>query len=237
MPPLPAALADALTQPLPGLGKRERTRAQLVAAAIQVFSARGLAAATVQEIAAVTGMTTSTVYNHFATKEEIVRQVALWLAEKLCERITFSQEGVKDGAERMAIGTRRYIWLAEQSPAWALLLLDVAMAAPQLVEYVQQFALADIRLGVKQKRFRIESEIAAQNLGNGTVMQAMACVARGLAPPGHASAVAATVLRGLGMPFDEASEVAHRPLPPLDRPALQAMVASKGRPRSALRKT
>lgn len=236
MPPLPAALADALTQPLPGLGKRERTRAQLVAAAIQVFSARGLAAATVQEIAAVTGMTTSTVYNHFATKEEIVQQVALWLAEKLCERITFSQEGVKDGAERMAIGTRRYIWLAEQSPAWALLLLDVAMAAPQLVEYVQQFALADIRLGVKQKRFRIESEIAAQNLGNGTVLQAMACVARGLAPPGHASAVAATVLRGLGMPFDEASEVARRPLPPLDRSAPGAMDAPTGRPRSPLRK-
>lgn len=217
MPPLPAPLADDVARPAPGAGKRERTRAQLLAAAIQVISARGVAAATVQEIAAVTGMTTSTVYNHFATKDEVVQQVAMWLSLTLCERITVSQQGVKEGAERMAIGVRRYIWLAEQSPAWALLMLEVAAAVPQLVEFVQKFALQDIRIGVKQKSFRIESEMAALNMSAGATTQAMMVVARGLAPQGHASAVAATVLRGLGMPFEEAAAVAHRPLPALDR--------------------
>jgi hypothetical protein len=53
------------------------------------------------------------------------------------------------------------------------------------------------------------------DLINGTVGQAMRTVIMGKAPPRHDSAVAATVLRGLGMAFDAAAEVARRPLPDL----------------------
>jgi hypothetical protein len=118
----------------------------------------------------------------------------------------------------MSIGNRRYIWLAEQSPHWALLLLDVSAAAPELVRQVQAYALADLRLGVRQKSFRIASEAAAMDLISGTVTQAMRSVASGLAPSGHGSAVAATVLRGLGVPFEAAAEIARRPLPQFAAP-------------------
>jgi len=217
MPPLPAPLADALALVLPGLPKRERTRAQLLLAAIQVFAVRGVGGATMQEIAAVAGMTTGTVYNHFATREEVVQQVAIWLAETLCQRITDSQQAIPEGAERMAIGNRRYLWLAEQSPAWALLMLDVAAAAPeQLLRKVHAYALADLRLGVKQGDFHIVNEPAAMDLINGTIMQAMRSIALGVVPADHATAVAVTVLRGLGMAHKRAETVAHRPLPPLE---------------------
>ena len=68
IPLLPDALAESVWRPRPGLPKRERTRVQLVQAAIRVFTARGFAGATMQELAAVAGMTTGTVYNHFKTK-------------------------------------------------------------------------------------------------------------------------------------------------------------------------
>lgn len=213
MPPLPHALAEALAAVPAGLPKRERTRRQLMESAVQVFSARGVAQTAVQEIAAVAGVANGTVYNHFETKEDVVHAVAVWLAQTLCQRISDSYEHIREGAERMAIGNRRYVWLAEQSPAWALLLLDVAAAAPELLQQEQQYALADLRLGIRQKSFRITSEAAAMDLINGTVMQAMRSTAHGLAPAGHGSAVAATVLRGLGMAHDEALAVAKRPLP------------------------
>lgn len=213
MPPLPSPLADVLSLAVPGLAKRERTRAQLIAAAIQVFSARGVAGASIQEIAAVAGMTTGTVYNHFRTKDEVVAEVASWLAETLCRRIAESQTPIKQGAERMAIGNRRYIWLAEQSPAWALLLLDVMVEVPALLVRIGGYVLADLRLGIKQKSFRISSEAAAMDLIAGTVMQAMRSVAQGQVPANHGSAVAQMVLRGLGMSSVEAAEVATRPLP------------------------
>src|SRR5688572_23629605 len=93
---LPIALSAGLGSLAPGLPKRERTRAQLVDAALKVFSARGVAASTIQEIADVAGMTTGTVYNHFKTKDELLREVALHLAGTLCERITDSQAGVTE---------------------------------------------------------------------------------------------------------------------------------------------
>lgn len=215
MPPLPEPLQAALTQISGGLGKRERSRAQLIAAAIQVLAARGVAQATVQEVAEAAGMTTGTVYNHFETKDDLVQQVGLRLANTLCRCISESQQPITEGAERMAIGNRRYLWLAEQSPAWALLLVDVASASPVLLADVRRYALEDLRLGVRQKSFRIPSETAAMNLINGTVLAAMLSIAAGEAPKGHASAVAAMVLRGLGMAFEDAAAIARRPLPPL----------------------
>lgn len=213
MPPLPPALAQAMEAQPAGLPKRDRTRRQLLEAALRVMSSRGVAAATVQEIAAVAGVANGTVYNHFATREDVVRGVAMWLAEALCRRISDSVQQAHEGAERMAVGNRRYLWLAEQSPAWALLLLDVAAAEPATLAEVQAFAAADLRLGIRQKAFRIASEAAAMDLISGTVAQAMRTVAFGLAPPGHGVAVAASVLRGLGMPYEEALAVAKRPLP------------------------
>jgi AcrR family transcriptional regulator len=214
MPALPQPLLESVLAPQPGLLKRERTRVQLVQAAIKVFSARGYANATMQELAAVAGMTTGTVYNHFKTKEEVASAVAVLLADTLCRRITDSQQGVEEGAQRMAIGSQRYIWLAEQSPAWALMMLEVSAAAPELLLEIRDYALADLRLGVRQKAFRIPGEMAAMDLINGTVAQAMRSVASGQAPAGHGREVATCLLRGLGMEHAAAKEVACRRLPP-----------------------
>jgi hypothetical protein len=43
-------------------------------------------------------------------------------------------------------------------------------------------------------------------------------IATGNAPPRHAIAATATVLRGLGMDFDDALALARAPLPELDAP-------------------
>lgn len=214
MAPLPAVLGDPLAEAT-RLPKRERTRRQLVAAAIRVLSARGVAGSTIQEIAATAEMTAGTVYNHFRTRDDVVQAVALWIGQTLCRRISQSYLRIREGAERMAIGNRRYIWLAAQSPAWAMLILDVGAAAPELIGQISADARADLRLGLRQKSFRIASEAAAMDLISGTVSQAMRSVAAGKVPARHDSAVAATVLRGLGVPFDDAWEIARRPLPEL----------------------
>jgi hypothetical protein len=50
--------------------------------------------------------------------------VAVVLAQSLCRAIGESSAEVADGAERVAIGQRRYVQLAAEHPAWAMLLLD-----------------------------------------------------------------------------------------------------------------
>ena len=225
MPPLPAPLDAVFRSANAGGAKRERTQAQLVQAAVQVFSARGVAGATIQEVAQVAGVTAGTVYNHFATKDELVERVAATLAHSLCRVIHESAAGIDDGARRMAIGQRRYAWLAAESPAWALLLLDVMAQSPAVLEEIRQYPLADLRIGVRQKKFKVPSEAAAMDAISGICAQAMLRVATGQAPAQHDVACAALVLRALGMAPDEALAVARLPLPELVREPAPAQVA------------
>ncbi|MDM0052676.1 TetR/AcrR family transcriptional regulator [Variovorax sp. J22R115] len=228
---MPEVLAESVWAPRPGLLKRERTRLQLVQAAIRVFSMRGYGDATMQEIATTASMTTGTVYNHFKTKEEVARAVALLLAHTLCRRITDSQQGVAEGSQRMAIGIQRYIWLAGQSPEWARMMLEVSAAAPEMLLEIRDYVLADLRLGVKQKAFRVPGETAAMDLINGTVQQAMRTVSLGGVPALHGREVASCVLRGLGMEWAEAKRVAQRALPPFPPmiPSTDAVTAARAK--------
>lgn len=217
MPPLPAELTDALST-VAGLPKRERTRRQLLGAAIAVMARHGVANTTIQQIADNAGMTVGTVYNHFPNREAIVEALALWVGRTLCQRIADSYAHIPSGAERMAIGNRRYLWLAQQSPQWALMLLDVVAVSPALIRQISADALADLRLGIEQESFTVASEAAAMDLISGTITQAMRSIAHGLTPPEHDVAVATTVLRALGVPSREARAIARRPLPPFQPP-------------------
>ena len=198
--------------PLP---KRERTRRELLRAALAVLNERGVAGATVQQVAAAAGVAHGTFYNYFPTKDALLEALTAWLVESYCRHIDESYAHVADGAERMAIGNRRYVLFAVDSPDWARLFVGLADAGAPLLERVAPFPRRDLKIGLAQQRFTIASEQAAMDLIAGTVMQAMRTVLAGGAGRPHAIAVATTVLRGLGMPQDEAAEVARRPLPPL----------------------
>jgi AcrR family transcriptional regulator len=221
MTPLPPALAAAFAAATSGGGKRERTQSALVRAAVQVFSARGVAAATIQEVAQVAGITPATFYNHFASKEALLERVGVVLAQSLSRAIAASQADIPDGAERVVIGQRRYIQLAAESPGWALLLLDMAGASPSLLKQIEGYPLADLQLAMRQKRIKVPSEAVAMDVLLGVCMQAMRRVALGEAPTRHDVAAATVVLRALGMDPDEAAAVARRPLPDLPMPEPQ----------------
>lgn len=237
MPPLPQPLGTAFLEATSGGPKRERTQALLLHAAVSVICERGLQAGTMQQVAQAAGVTTATLYNHFSTREALVERLAATMAQTLCRAINDSYGHVTDAAERMAIGQRRYVWLAAQSPAWALLLLDVMNASPSVLLEIGKYPLADLRLGVKQKKFKVPSEAIAMDAINGVCSNAMRRVATGQAPAKHDVACAATVLRALGVPPQEAAEVAARPLPPLQfEPERAAPPASRKAPAKATRR-
>jgi len=234
MPPLPPPLASAFLRATSGGPKRERTQARLLRAAVTVICERGLAAATMQQVAQAAEVTPATLYNHFSTKELLVERLAAALAESLCRAINDSYAHIDDAAERMAIGQRRYVGLAAESPAWALLLLDVMTASPAVLAAIEQYPLADLRAGIRQKKFKVPSEAAAMDAIAGICTSAMRKVALGLAPARHDVACAALVLRALGVAPEVADQIASRPLPPLDPD--QAPSIASGRKRATVRR-
>ncbi|WP_424459130.1 hypothetical protein [Ottowia sp.] len=136
-------------------------------------------------------------------------------------RMLQSLDGVAEGAQRTVIGHRRHVWLARESPRWALLLLEISASVPATAQYIAQFALADLRLGVEQKAFHLSSEAAALDLVMGLGSQAMLTATQGKASADHDMDTAALLLRGLGMETDHAATVARKPLP--DFPPLDAL--------------
>jgi AcrR family transcriptional regulator len=195
--------------------KRDRTRELLVRTAMQVFAEAGVAGASVQQIAARAGVANGTFYVHFRTKEDVLASVAERLAVELCERISESQAAIPEGAERMAIGNRRYILLAIEAPEEARLLLSVVGASPELMANIARYPEADLRLGQRQGDFKVASRQAALDLVQGTVREAMQRALQGPVPRDYPSVIAGMVLRALGVPPDRADSIARRPLPPL----------------------
>lgn len=217
---LPPPLTGTMPADGPKLSKRERTQRQLVAAAIAVFSRHGVAVSTMHQIAAEAGMTTGTVYNHFRTKAEIVTAVARTIAGTVRQRSVAARAMLGTGAERIAAGCRRYLGLAESSPAWALLILDVASVDPLFRQTLSGFVAAELRLGIRRGEFSVPGEAVGLDLVIGTTMEAMRRIASGAmgakASRAHATATVAAILRGLGVPAARAKSIAAKPLPLFD---------------------
>lgn len=197
------------------LTKRDRTRKQLLDAAVKVFAAHGFEAASIQEIAAVAGVANGTFYNYFSTKEAILEESAIQYGVVFCQRIEASCIQIGDGAERMAIGGKNYLSLAVQQPDIARFVMSVALASPVWDEQVRPFILADLNMGIRQKRFHVASREAALDMIVGTNFAAIRSILEARAGRGHVNATAATILRGLGMSPKDADDIAKRPLPPL----------------------
>ena len=196
-------------------GKRERTRRLLLNAGIKVIAAKGMEAASIQEIAAAAGVANGTFYNYFQTKEAIMEAAAVAVGVDYCERIDASYSHITDGAERMSIGGRHYMMLAIEQPELAAFMMSIAVASPVWDEQVRPYVYADLLLGIKQKRFHVASKDAAMDMITGTNYAGIASILRGTAGKTHVTTISASILRGLGMTPKESDEIAKRPLPPL----------------------
>jgi AcrR family transcriptional regulator len=196
-------------------GLRARTRELLLDAAVRVFARKGAGAAAIHEIAAEAGVANGTFYNYFRTREDLLEATSLRLALRLHAAIAASRSAVDDPAERVAIGCRRFVLQARQDPVWASALLRVWHSTAVASTTAADPLLDDLRAGRRARRLKYANETAALDLVQGTVLSGMRSVLEGRAADEHASAIAALVLRGLGVTPAAADTIAARPLPPL----------------------
>lgn len=62
--------------------RRDQTRAEIAAAAVELFSSAGFDATTMDDVATAAGVSRRTAYRHFASKDELIfEQPRLWLAQ------------------------------------------------------------------------------------------------------------------------------------------------------------
>lgn len=118
---------------------RELTRARLVDAAVECFSAAGFVATTIDDITAAAGTTRATFYLHFASKGEVMLDVLRWHGAEyehvFAELAALAERPTRDGIRNWLASTLQ-VWDRMRSAAMAL------TEAAALEGQVQQARLA-----------------------------------------------------------------------------------------------
>jgi AcrR family transcriptional regulator len=196
--------------------KREKTRARLLEGAKQVMAGKGVEGATIAEIAAAADVAPGTFYNYFQTREEILDAVAADLVEEFRRVMNAILRTVDDPAERIAIAIRLFLLRVAEDPLWGWFMARYGPSLPilrdQTREIIRERIVAD---GLRRKRFRLPSTRAIGDMISGTATTALRSVLEGRLPLSAAGEVAELLLRGLGVPFDEAHRIATKPIPSL----------------------
>lgn len=193
--------------------KRERTRQQLIDAAVRLFARQDAGATSLVDLAAEADVAHGTVYNYFRTREEMIEAVAVGVANELSEHVTALSAGITDPAHRVAVGVRTFVRRAVAVPDWARVVLRLTTFAPHLDEPLATNLLRDLRQGRREGCFRFASEAAALDLVIGSTLAATRTAVDASAKPGHDREIARLILRGLGVDARTAERVASLPMP------------------------
>lgn len=198
--------------------RRAETRGSLVRAARQILAETGDTSASIQAIAERADVGFGSFYNHFESKTELFEAAVQDALEEYGQTFDDLLREIDDPAELVAAGFRLSARMADSHPELMQVLRRRGLGHLHSENGLATRALRDLQAGVASGRFTpLDPTVALSALG-GTLLS---LVELRFARPdldGDEAAVnlAEMVLRMLGVPTDDAHEVARRPLPDLD---------------------
>ncbi len=196
-------------------GKRARTRARLMDAAVGVFARVGFEAASVNEIAQAAEVANGTFYLHFKDKDAIVSAVAFRIAGDVARQLNDAMTGIDDAVERTSFATRQFIDIACSVPEWGWALFRAAWFLPDLRKRSNIYLRADLERGARQGSFKVKIDDFLVDMFASMVFTALFGRLRGEADKDAGSKVAELQLRMLGVPPARAKGAAWRKIEPM----------------------
>ncbi|MEM9039929.1 MAG: TetR/AcrR family transcriptional regulator [Actinomycetota bacterium] len=194
--------------PTRGHKKKERTRRQLVASAIEVIAERG-ESFTASDVTERAGMSNGTFYNYFDDREALLDAVVPEVVGGFAES-SDALVDVGDPALRFATITARALHRAARWPddTRALLRLDAAqrlIADGAPTEYLR----ADLIRGTESGRFCADVDEVAADVVIGSILFAFRRMASEPVGDDYVLTIVTQLLRSLGLEPDESASVAH----------------------------
>jgi AcrR family transcriptional regulator len=193
--------------------RRETTRAKLLDAARALFARQGVDSTRIQEITDEADVGFGSFYNHFPSKEALIEAVLGDIVAAQGAEIDALTAQLDDPAEIISAAHRSFVRRARNDPDWGWLLVRLDVSHNVLHAALGPYAGRDLRAGVRSGRLSVPHERIALHATGGALLAVMRAVLDGQAPKDADIHHAEGVLRLLGLPVDEAAEVALRPLP------------------------
>jgi AcrR family transcriptional regulator len=193
----------------------------MTAAAADLITERGVPGLRITEIADRAGVGAGSFYNHFDSMDELVEAVVTDAVASLTKAITAKTTADQDPAEVVAASMRRFVRLAYDAPDFARLIVEISHADAMLAAAVYPEGRRALGEGIRRGRFDVpDVETTMVTVLGGAFALMRSILAR---DTGHSAEIpfVCQTLRGLGVPADQARELASGPLPPLppDAPA------------------
>jgi AcrR family transcriptional regulator len=193
--------------------RRARTRVALLAAARQLFAARGVDRTTIAEIADHADIAIGSFYSYFRTKDELLDALLedeLSAQLRLLER---RQAQVEDPAEKISVAHRHLVRVAQTDPDWAWLVVRLEMPERVVWSVLGGPAERDLREGIRVGRFEVANPRLALTASGGALFAVIHAQLVGEGSRRADVEHAEGVLRSFGLDRADAAEVARRPLP------------------------
>ncbi|OEJ43067.1 TetR family transcriptional regulator [Streptomyces agglomeratus] len=195
--------------------RRAETRRALVRAARQILAETGDTSASIQVIAERADVGFGSFYNHFESKAELFDAAVVDALEEFGQAIDERLRGTDDPAELVAVGLRLSLRMVDSHPELMQVLRHRGLGHVHSDTGLAPRALRDLERGVASGRFvAVDPTVALSALGGSLLSLVELRFARPeLDADDAASGLAEMVLRMLGVPPDDARDVARRPLP------------------------
>jgi AcrR family transcriptional regulator len=215
-----------------GARRRLRTRARLIDAARRIIAERGgIDAVPIAEITNAADVAVGSFYNHFTSREALFEAVVSDTLEDHGRRLDALAEEITDVAEFCAAGMRLTMRMVETDPIWGGFMVRMGTYLPELGWILGRRLVRTLLRGIHGGRFTAADEATTLAVVTGAVFGAMHARLSQVSPgsfpdllPGSLpddadSLVAEQLLQLLGLPREEAAEIARRPLPqPSEQP-------------------
>jgi AcrR family transcriptional regulator len=198
--------------------RRAETRQALVRAARQILAETGDTSASIQVIAERADVGFGSFYNHFESKTELFDAAVSDALEELGQAFDEHLQGIDDPAELVAAGFRLSARLADSRPEMMQILRHRGLGHIHSGSGLAPRAVRDLEVGIASGRFTITDPTAAVTVLGGSLLALLELrFARpDLDADETASNLAELLLRMLGLPPEDAHDVARSPLPDLD---------------------
>jgi len=197
--------------------RKRRNRQALIEAGYAVMAQKGIDAATMSEIADLADVGAGTVYNYFASKDELAMCVMEQAMDRLAKRIEAVTDSFSDPAQVYAFGIRVVMEAATTDLRWRSLLRRSEVIAEAMYRVMGPYAIRDIRNAVAAGRYRVEDAKLAWRQATHAIVGFSLAVCDDHIPPGKIDEAVVNLLGMVGLTRDEAWEIAKRPCPELPR--------------------
>ncbi|MFD6168744.1 TetR/AcrR family transcriptional regulator [Streptomyces coeruleorubidus] len=197
--------------------RRAETRQSLVRAARQILAETGDTSASIQTIAERADVGFGSFYNHFESKAELFDAAVVDALEEFGQAVDERLREAEDPAELVAAGLRLSARMVDSHPELMRVLRHRGLGHIHSDQGLAPRALRDLERGIAEGRFvAVDATVALSALGGSLLSLVELRFARPeLDADETAAGLAEMILRMLGVPPDDARDIARRPLPDL----------------------